>query len=378
MWIVVGRTALNRRLKELGISISSKSTDTDVWTLEDKWKPSNKIMLRLDRIVMSQEVMNAFQEQSKFEGAATLEDLLAIKLSHFAYDIFWHKHKQDVLLLKKLTKGKYNKELCGVLRKHWVEEFGNKDFLSLYRTKDKFFDDFVPKLHEHDYLHELVAFPDSPVYASCLKEGHDVFIDKEKWNALPSTRKIRMMKEEIAVIALERWLIPTLSKQKNVFTIQQAWNKSLHKTVTRLTKGIFCDFIVENIEEFLFPLEKEMLYVLSRLNLKEIYMSKTITLDDFTSLVNEALLAEGEAPRWDDEWDDVDILMGDFPENNRVEFIEQEGGGEGGSEDCYSVIKVDGVFYKVFYNYYSHHGFETDYATVRVVQPQEKLVTVYE
>lgn len=378
MLITVGRTALNHRLKQLGVYISPRNTDIDVWTLEGDRLPSNKGALRLDSTVMPQEVMTAFQEQSKFEAIATLEDLLAIKLSHLSYDIFWHKHKQDTLLLKRLTEGKYNRELCNALREHWKGEFGNKDFLSLYRTKDKFFDDFVPKLYEHDYLHELIAFPNHPVYTSCLKEGHDVFVDKEKWDALPNIRKIRMMKEEIAVIALERWLIPALSKQKNVFTIQQVWNKSLHKTVTHLTKGIFCDFIVENIEEFLFPLEKEMLYVLSRLNLKEIYMSNTITLNDFTTLVSEALLAEGEVPRWDDEWVDVDILMGDFPENNRVEFIEQEGGGEGGAEDCYSVIRVDGVFYKVFYNYYSHDGFNTEYAEVRVVQPKEKLITVYE
>ena len=378
MLITVGRTALNHRLKQLGVYISPRNTDIDVWTLEGDKLPSSKGVLHVDSTVMPQEVMNSFQEQSKFEAIATLEDLLAIKLSHLSYDIFWHKHKQDILLLKRLTEGKYNRELGSAFREHWKGEFGNKDFLSLYRTKDKFFDDFVPKLYEHDYLHELMAFPDPPVYTSCLKEGHDVFVDKEKWNDISNVRKIRMMKEEIAVIALERWLIPALSKQKNVFTIQQVWNKSLHKTVTHLTKGIFCDFIVENIEEFLFPLEKEMLYVLSRLNLKEIYMSNNITMSDFITLLSEALLAEGKVPRWDDEWVDVDILMGDFPENNRVEFIEQGGGGEGGAENCYSVIKVDGIFYKVFYNYYSHDGFNTECAKVRVVQPKEKLVTVYE
>lgn len=222
MSITVGRTALHHRLKELGLFVPPRNTDIDVWTLGSDWNDPIKGVLHLDTSVMPQQVMTAFQEQSKFQSTATLEDLLAIKLSHLSYDIFWHKHKQDTLLLKRLTEGNYNRELCSVLREHWKMEFGNKDFLSLYRTKDKFFDDFVPKLHEHDYLHELVAFPDSPMYASCLKEGHDVFIDKEKWNRLPKERKVRMMKEEIAVIALERWLIPALSKQKNVFTIQQS------------------------------------------------------------------------------------------------------------------------------------------------------------
>lgn len=99
-------------------------------------------------------------------------------------------------------------------------------------------------------------------------------------------------------------------------------------------------------------------------------MNNTITLDDLTTLVNKTLR--------DEEWKDIDILLGFIPKTSRVEFIEQEGGGEGGSENCYSVIRVDGTFYKVLYNYYSHYGFNTDYAEVRVVQPKEKLITVYE
>lgn len=372
--IIVGSRALRDKLREVGHFAFRVCVDTDVWSDQ----PMDRKVAGLDFTLIPSEILNLFSEETKKTRVASLEDLLAIKMSHFGWDIFWKKHKQDILLIKKFTKGKYNERLYLALKEYWKGIHGRKDFLSLYKDKDAFFDDFVPKQYEHDYLHELVAFPDPPLYISCLKEGHDVFIDSSKWQSLPRERKIRMMKEEIAVIALERWLIPTLSKQKNVFTIQQAWNKSLHKTVTRLTKGIFCDFMVENIEEFLFPLEKEILYVLSRLNLKEIYMSNTITLDDFTSLVNEALLSEGESPRWDDKWSDVDILMGDFPENSRVEFIKREGGGEGGSEDCYSVIKVDGVFYKVYYNYFSHYGFCTEYADVRVVTPKEKTIIVYE
>ncbi len=67
-----------------------------------------------------------------------------------------------------------------------------------------------------------------------------------------------------------------------------------------------------------------------------------------------------------------------IPIIDEVQFIEQDGGGEGGAEGCISVIKVEGVFYQVFYTYYSHQGFSFDGASLRVVHPVEKTITVYE
>lgn len=372
--IVVGRKALNDKLSKMGHLNYRASSDIDIWSDQTM---STKIK-GVDFCTVPSEILSLFSEESKTSRVASLEDLLAIKMSHFGWDIFWKKHKQDILFISKMTEGSYNESLYVALKEYWKEVHGNKEFLSLYKDKDTFFDDFVPKQYEHDYLHELVAFPDSPVYISCLKEGQEVLIDSDKWESLPKHRKVRMLKEEVAVISLERWLIPTLMKGEVKFSIQEAWNKGLHKTVTSLTKGVFCDFMVENIKEFLSPLKEEMLYALSRLNLKEIYMSNKIDFEDFISKVNEVLIEGGHKPRWDDEWDEHYIIHGDFPENSRVEFIEQEGGGEGGAEDCYTVIKLDGVFYKILYYYYSHHGFDTEYAEVMVVTPKEKLITVYE
>lgn len=372
--ITVGRKALRKIMSDFGLPFHNTKTDTDVWGRYEV----GKISRGFDYCQMPTHIMEVFSEGSKKDRIATAEDLLSIKMSHFAYDIFWKKHKQDILLLKKLTRGEYNESLYLALKDHWKKEFGNKDYLSLYKTLDQFFDDFVPKQQEHDYLHELVAYPAQPMYTSCLKDGHDVYIDKDKWNLLSHAAKVRMLKEEIAVIALERWLIPSLAKEDSKFTIQQAWNYGLHKTTTRLTKGKFCDFLVENVDEFLDPLEKEMLYALEILNLKEIYMTDKINFDDFIQMVGETLVEQGFSSEWEEEWSEDDILQGDFPENRCVEFIEQEGGGEGGSEDCYSVIKVGGVYYKITYSYFSHHGFETEYAEVFVVTPKEKTITVYE
>lgn len=203
-------------------------------------------------------VLLAMSKQSQLKGVASLGDLLAIKMAHLEYDIFWWKHVMDVLVLR--SKGVVrNEKLYRLLKAHWKTYHGNKEHLSLYRTKDAFFDDFVSKPYEHDYLHELIALPNVPVYSLCLKDGHEVYVDKEKFDELSHEQQIRMFKEEIAVIALERWVIPSEGK----VAIPHAWTKSLRKTVTALTKGWASEFIIENLEEMLSPLKNDMVRTLS-------------------------------------------------------------------------------------------------------------------
>lgn len=67
-----------------------------------------------------------------------------------------------------------------------------------------------------------------------------------------------------------------------------------------------------------------------------------------------------------------------IPKTNRVKYIEHDGGGEGGGEYCYTVIQLDGVFYKIEYNYQSYNGFDFDYAEAKEVVPIERMVTFYE
>jgi hypothetical protein len=90
--------------------------------------------------------------------------------------------------------------------------------------------------------------------------------------------------------------------------------------------------------------------------------------------------AEGKEP---DEYEDYQfqefVMHGDYDvECGKVEFIEQDGGGEGGGEDCYSVIKVDGQFYKFEYSYASYEGYTFDHLEPQLVSPVQRLVTFYE
>lgn len=381
--IVVGGKALGR-----------KSGDTDFWVGEDI-----KIELhsKLDFCHMPREIMQAFSPASKESGVANESDMLAIKMSHLPWDIFWWKHAQDVLVLQ--NKGVVaNDSLYSLLAEYWEHQHGTKTNLSLYKTKDEFFNDAVKKYFEHDYLHEIVSVNGIPVYTKCLKAGQDVLIDHNKFLNLCHTDQVRMFKEEVAVIALERWIIPALTKkglthEGKQFTIAQAWNKALHKTTVSLTKGWASRFITENLTEFTKPLYNEMLNSLSILNLKEKYMENKIKLEELARMIRDQVTIE-DVPEWSVDWErknnpditDEEIIAEFFSEEGYYDLlsprsrwvVEQEGGGEGGSEHCESVIKLGDKFYKVVYSYYSHHGYDFDYAEVFEVKPKEKTITVYE
>ena len=217
-----------------------------------------------DTCVIPQNILKLVEEGSLIGGVATLNDLLTIKLSHLSYDILWKKHLNDYLVFKKHG-AQINQELYIALQEYWKEVHGNKNFLSLYKTKDKFFDDYVVKEQEHDHLHELVSYPNNPIYTLCLKDGEDVAIDYKKFLSLTFEQRVRMFREEVNVIATERWLIPT--KDSGKITFREAYSKSLHKTVTALTKGWASQFMCENIEEFIRPKRKEVEYMFSVLNI---------------------------------------------------------------------------------------------------------------
>lgn len=225
---------------------SRYGNDCDIWSTEELPPfPGN------DTSIMPLEVMEAFEDKIMY---ASLNDLYTIKISHMPWDIFWDKHLQDALALKLKFGGKINQPLYEALKKFWKVKHGNKDFLKLYQDKTEFFNVAVVKYYDHDWLHEVVSSPDQPVYKSVLKDGETVFTDRDKFMALPHDQKVKMLREEMTVIAFERWLIP-LHKKRVVgrMSVHKAWSLSLRKTTTALTKGVYSEFICENLEHFIYP-----------------------------------------------------------------------------------------------------------------------------
>jgi hypothetical protein len=106
-------------------------------------------------------------------------------------------------------------------------------------------------------------------------------------------------------------------------------------------------------------------------------MAQKIDIAELKEKLEEIFLADEDA-----YYEFVDFLNGDYDEDAAKKaglvWIEQDGGGEGGAEDCHTVFSIGDVTYKITYNYYSHYGFDTKHAQAYIVTPVQHLVTLYE
>ena len=118
---------------------------------------------------------------------------------------------------------------------------------NLMQSKEDFFDDAVPKVYDHDYLHELVAYYDKPLYTRLLRNTSLAWCERDKWNTLTNSDKALCVAEEVQVIAIERFLI---SKNWD-YPCKLAYMKALEKVCTTLCSGWFRDFAIDNYPEIL-------------------------------------------------------------------------------------------------------------------------------
>lgn len=302
---------------------------------------------------------------------ATIDAVYTLKLSHLAFDIKWQKHKSDVLRLKKLGAKKIVK-LYDDLLAYWEYSNTDKDRLNLYKKKSDFFDDYVEYVYDHDFLHEVVAFPDKPIYSLCLVDGQEVAIDKEKFFKLPLDKQLRMFQEEVTVIAAERWLIP---KRKRKIHWRKAYSLAVHKTITSLTKGWASQFMIDNLEFYIRP---DFNLIKKLYDKGIIEMEELLTDEEKTALFLDINKNFYEFSG-DGGYDFPEILL-DFSDfkNGEKEFkaIERRGG-EGEGEHAHTIFFWDGIYYRFDYAYYSYDGFDFDYMEGRIVTPVEETVIVY-
>lgn len=181
---------------------------------------------------------------------ATLDELYTIKVSHAQWDLknnTWNKHVYDIVQLKRAG-AVLDLELHKLLYAVWEETHGKK-VMDLNQDKSEFFDDAVRRTYDHDSLHDSVAYGDLPIYTEVLKDGAEVDIDMRKMKALPLSRFVDLIKEEIFVTALERIVVP----RKYRVSPKAAYWWALRRTATSLTKGWTARTILDNAELFLEP-----------------------------------------------------------------------------------------------------------------------------
>jgi hypothetical protein len=131
-------------------------------------------------------------------------------------------------------------------KKLTYEAFGNRH-PKLAQSNEDFFDDNVEKVYDHDYLHELYAYGDRPMFEKLKREGEEdkAWCVKDLWNELTYQEKCRCVAEETYVIATERFMVPN----RWDFNPRQAYYRALRKVCTTLTSGWFRDFAIDNFPE---------------------------------------------------------------------------------------------------------------------------------
>jgi hypothetical protein len=396
MNIIVGSWAL----KYWGFDLRSDDKSSDIDFIYDHITEDeiNELKLnyngKIDLIQLPEHIIKIFPN---FNNFATIDAIYTLKLSHLAWDIKWQKHKNDCLFLKSRGAKKID-NLYKLLLEYWESTNTDKDRLNLYQTKSDFFNDHVHYVYDHDYLHEVVAFPNKPIYSMCLKDGQDVAIDKSKFFKLPKELQLKMFKEEVTVIAAERWLIPDRKKKYHPI---KAYSLAVHKTITALTKGWASQFMIDNLNYYIKP-DFELFNKL--INKGIIKMAETLNESEVKSLLEEIYL-DAIKLGWNtwgkesifDQAEQLDAArsfvedegIGEFVDymldlayslskEKILEVLENIGGDEGDGEYAYIVFRYKDKFYKLEYSYYSYVGRDFDCATFSEVTPVEKLMTVYE
>lgn len=186
-----------------------------------------------------------------YNGIATPIELYTIKVSHafwFHGDRKWWKHMHDVKFLQDKGHNHLVPELYDILYDVWVERHGKKKaFLNV--PADEFFNPNVDRIYDHDSIHRSIAYYDRPLFERILKDGHEVMVDRNKFEALSLEDKFKLVREEVYATALERVLIP----RNYVPSPRGAYNYAMRKTITDFSKGWFPKFIVLNWNQLYKP-----------------------------------------------------------------------------------------------------------------------------
>lgn len=189
-------------------------------------------------------------EKWDFGKIASLDELYTIKVSHVFWDLkngSWDKHMNDILTLQK-AEAKFIPELYNILYPVWEERYGKKK-ANLEQEPDEFFNPNIQRVYEHDSVHDSIKYYDQPLFNQILRDGHNVAVDKNKFNALSPMDKNRLVFEEVYATALERHIIPS----NYTMNARVGYAKALKQTITSFSKGWFPLHIVLNYMELRSP-----------------------------------------------------------------------------------------------------------------------------
>jgi len=209
-----------------------------------------------DRFFLNNDEFDAYTSEDAvidFKGkkvyVLNLKGLAIIKRSHLWRDMYfskhitqWHKH----LVRSYYTFSSEDHALLNQRIEMTAKAFpqGNPN---LNQSVKDFFDDAVTKKYDHDYLHELFAHQEKPMYTKLQTDSSKAWCNQALWNKLSYNEKLQCIAEEAYVISVERFLVPAGWD----FYAKLAFNLAVNKICTTLCSGWFRDFAIDNYPEVL-------------------------------------------------------------------------------------------------------------------------------
>jgi len=144
---------------------------------------------------------------------ASREILLALKGSHIhRANVQWEKHIHDYHNLMINVNNSYL--ICGKYSIKDFSKYHSKVLDSLLGAQPQvplkgvtiadFFDDYVKRDLDHDWLHEIFKHKEQPMYTYLLLNKEHVYCCPNKWNSFSEEDKIKCVLEETYVTAIER------------------------------------------------------------------------------------------------------------------------------------------------------------------------------
>lgn len=191
--------------------------------------------------------------ETNFQGNVVMPDadeLYTIKVSHAFWALqnnTWGKHMSDILFYQ--SKGcQVIPEFYDVLYNVWVEVHGEKR-ANLNVPASEFFTQTVERTYDHDSIHASVSYGERPLFEKILRDGSEVAVSREKFQALSYDDQCRLVREEVYATALERILIPSgfMKSPRAAY----AW--AMRQTITSFSKGWFPYFIVTHYSDLYRP-----------------------------------------------------------------------------------------------------------------------------
>lgn len=169
------------------------------------------------------------------------EYLLSLKISHLNWETNWDKHLFHVQFL--LKQGvKYDIKLIERLKLFWKEFLPTIRSSNLKLNSKEFFNNAINVKIPHDDIHKLIV--KIPTYMKILKDNCEVEPCEIKFNNLSHKEKLELVREEIYVMAWERY--------RNL-DYREAYRIMLQKFIMNHAPRFEFYFIIENYIELLIP-----------------------------------------------------------------------------------------------------------------------------